>query len=61
MGKETGQHRYQGQWRHARVTLASVWFPSSRARHAVKASLKREWMCRNRRTTHDRNLNAAAN
>ena len=66
MGDIKRQLIYKGQWRHTTVTLASVWFPSSKTCSAcgtVNAKLKRERMgtCPNCGTRHDRNLNAAIN
>ena len=56
----------KGQWRHTRVILAPMWFPSGRTCSAcgtVNPKLKRErtWTCPNCGTRHDRNLNAAIN
>ena len=56
----------KGQWRHTRVILAPMWFPSGRTGSAcgrVNAKLKRErtWTCDTCGTRHDRNLNAAIN
>ena len=66
MGEIKRQLIYKGEWRHTRVTLASVWFPSSKtcsACGAVNGNLKREprWTCPECGTTHERNLNAAIN
>ena len=66
MGDIKRQLIYKGQWRHTRVILASVWFPSSKTCSAcgtVNAKLKRErmWTCPSCGTRHDRNLNAAIN
>ena len=66
MGELKRQLIYKGEWRHTRVTLASVWFPSSKtcsACGAVNGNLKREprWTCPECGTTHERNLNAAIN
>ena len=66
MGDIKRQLIYKGQWRHTRVTLASVWFPSSKTCSAcgtVNRKLKRErtWTCDTCGTRHDRNLNAAIN
>ena len=56
----------KGQWRHTRVTLASMWFPSSKtciACGTINPKLQRErvWTCPSCGTRHDRNLNAAIN
>ena len=66
MGDIKRQLIHKGQWRYTTVTLASVWFPSSKTCNAcgtVNAKLKRErmWTCPNCGTRHDRNLNAAIN
>ena len=66
MGDIKRQLVYKGLWRHTRVTLASVWFPSSKTCSAcgtVNRKLKRErmWTCPSCATRHDRNLNAAIN
>ena len=50
MGDIKRQLIYKGQWRHTRVTLASVWFPSSKTCNVcgtVNRKLKRErmWTC----------------
>ena len=52
MGDIKRQLIYKGQWRHTRVILAPMWFPSSRTCSAcgrVNAKLKRErtWNCPN--------------
>ena len=56
----------KGQWRHTRVTLASMWFPSSKTCNVcgtINPKLQRErvWTCPSCGTRHDRNLNAAIN
>ena len=66
MGKIKQQLIYKGLWRHTAVTLAPVWYPSSKTCStcdAVNAKLKRErtWTCRTCGTSHDRNVNAALN
>ena len=66
MGDIKRQLVYKGQWRHTKITLASVWFPSSKTCSAcgtVNRKLKRErtWTCDTCGTRHDRNLNAAIN
>ena len=66
MGEVKWQLIYKSLWRHTAVTLAPVWYPSSktcRACRAVNAKLKRErtWTCGNRGTSHDRNVNATLN
>ena len=66
MGDIKRQLIYKGLWRHTRVTLASVWFPSSKTCSAcgtINRKLKRErtWTCDTCGTRHDRNLNAAIN
>ena len=66
MGDIKRQLVYKGLWRHTRVTLASVWFPSSKTCNVcgtVNRKLKRErtWTCPSCGTRHDRNLNAAIN
>ena len=66
MGEVKRQLIYKGIWRHTAVTLAPVWYPSSKtcgACDAANARLKRErtWICGNCGTCHDRNLNAALN
>ena len=66
MGDIKRQLIYKGQWRHTRVILAPMWFPSSKtcsACGAINRNLKREprWTCPNCGTRHDRNLNAAIN
>ena len=66
MGDIKRQLIYKGQWRHAEVILAPMWFPSSKTCSAcgtVNANLKRErmWTCPSCATRHDRNLNAAIN
>ena len=57
---------YNGLWRHTRVILAPMWFPSSNTCHVcgtVNPDLKREpmWTCPDCGARHDRNLNAAIN
>ena len=52
MGDIKRQLIYKGQWRHTRVILAPMWFPSSKTCSAcgtVNAKLKRErtWTCPN--------------
>ena len=66
MGEIKRQLSYKGPWRHTRITLASVWYPSSKTCHAcgtVNAKLKRErtWTCGECWSAHDRNHNAAIN
>ena len=66
MGDIKRQLIYKGQWRHTRVILAPMWFPSSKTCSVcgtVNANLKRErmWTCPSCGTQHDRNLNAAIN
>ena len=66
MGDIKRQLIYKGQWRHTRVILAPMWFPSSKTCNAcgtVNRNLKRErmWTCPSCATRHDRNLNAAIN
>ena len=66
MGDIKRQLIYKGLWRHTRVTLASVWFPSSKTCSAcgtINRKLKRErtWTCPTCGARHDRNLNAAIN
>ena len=66
MGDIKRQLIYKGLWRHTRVTLASVWFPSSKTCSAcgtINRKLKRErtWTCDTCGARHDRNLNAAIN
>ena len=66
MGKVKRQLIYKGLWRHTSVTLAPVWYPSSKTCNVcgiVNAKLKRErtWKCGNCGTSHDRNMNAALN
>ena len=66
MGEVKWQLIYKSLWRHTAVTLAPVWYPSSKtcsACRAVNAKLKRErtWTCGNRGTSHDRNVNATLN
>ena len=66
MGDVKRQLVYKGQWRHTRITLASVWYPSSKTCNAcgtINPKLKRErtWTCDTCGTRHDRNLNAAIN
>ena len=66
MGDIKRQLVYKGLWRHTRVILASLWFPSSRTCSAcgtINPKLKRErmWTCPSCGTQHDRNLNAAIN
>ena len=56
----------KGQWRHTRVILAPMWFPSSKTCSVcgtINPKLKRErmWTRPNCGTRHDRNLNAAIN
>ena len=66
MGHVKRQMVYKGLWRHTRVVLAPMWFPSSKtcnACGAVNPNLKREptWTCPDCGARHDRNLNAAIN
>ena len=66
MGDIKRQLIYKGQWRHTEITLASVWFPSSKTCSVcgtVNRKLKRErtWTCDTCGTRHDRNMNAAIN
>ena len=66
MGDIKRQLVYKGQWRHTRVILAPMWFPSSKTCNVcgtVNRKLKRErmWTCPSCATRHDRNLNAAIN
>ena len=66
MGEIKRQLLYKSNWRFTKVTMASVWYPSSKTCHkcqAVNAKLKRErkWTCPNCGANHDRNLNAALN
>ena len=66
MGDVKRQMVYKGLWRHTRVVLAPMWFPSSKtcnACGAVNPNLKREptWTCPDCGARHDRNLNAAIN
>ena len=66
MGDIKRQLVYKGQWRHTRVILAPMWFPSSKTCSAcgtVNPNLKREptWTCPSCGARHDRNLNAAIN
>ena len=66
MGDIKRQLIYKGQWRHIRVILAPMWFPSSKTCSVcgtVNPNLKRErmWICPSCGARHDRNLNAAIN
>ena len=66
MGDVKRQMVYKGLWRHTRVVLAPMWFPSSKTCSAcgtVNRDLKREptWTCPDCGARHDRNLNAAIN
>ena len=66
MGDVKRQLVYKGLWRHTRVVLAPMWFPSSKTCSAcgtVNTNLKREptWTCPDCGARHDRNLNAAIN
>ena len=66
MGEIKRQLLYKSNWRFTRVTMASVWYPSSKTCSTcgtVNAKLKRErtWTCGNCGTSHDRNVNAALN
>ena len=66
MGDIKRQLIYKGQWRHTKVILAPMWFPSSKTCSAcgtVNANLKREprWTCPSCGAQHERNLNAAIN
>ena len=66
MGEVKRQLIYKSLWRHTSVTLAPVWYPSSKTCNVcgiVNAKLKREqtWTCGNCGTSHDRNMNAALN
>ena len=66
MGEVKRQLIYKSNWRYTQVTLAPVWYPSSKTCNAcgvVNAKLKRErtWTCGNCGTSHDRNVNAALN
>ena len=64
MGDIKRQLIYKGLWRHTRVILAPMWFPSRKTCSVcgtVNPKLKRErmWTCPICETRHDRNLNAA--
>ena len=66
MGEVKRQLIYKSNWRYTQVTLAPVWYPSSKTCNVcgvVNAKLKRErtWTCGNCGTSHDRNLNATLN
>ena len=66
MGEIKRQLIYKSNWRFTRVTMAPVWYPSSKTCSncgTVNAKLKRErnWRCGSCGTHHDRNLNGAIN